>query len=98
LESEVHEGTLVVALENLTLWAAKFVQEIPVKFIEWIPKGMAVKSATPAIRSAYLQCLFAALGTSSSSYDQVLIEILLHCIKKLSYKSKVQLNFSKSPV
>jgi hypothetical protein len=66
----VHEGTLILALENFSLWASKFGQEIPAKFVEWIPKGMALKSSTPAVRSAYLQCLYAALG-STSNFDQV---------------------------
>jgi hypothetical protein len=70
LETEVHEGTLVLALDNLSLWAAKFAHDIPPKFIEWVPKGMALKSSTPAVRSAYLLCLYAALA-SSGSFDQV---------------------------
>ena len=70
LESEVHEGTLVVAIENLALWAAKFGQEIPPKFVDWFPKGMALKSSTPAVRSAYLVCFYSALG-SAPTFDQV---------------------------
>ena len=71
LEIEVHEATLILALENFSLWASKFGQDIPVKFVEWIPKGMALKSSTPAVRSAYLLCLYAALGTSIN-FDQVI--------------------------
>lgn len=88
LESEVHEGTLIMALENLSMWAAKFGRDIPQKFIEWIPKGMALKSSTAGVRSAYLQCLYGAL-VSSASFDQklirpVLVKALENCIRQPS--------------
>jgi hypothetical protein len=66
---------LVVAIENLSLWAAKYGQEIPAKFVDWFPKGMALKSSTPAVRSSYLICLYSALG-SMPSFDQVLLSYL----------------------
>lgn len=40
LETEIHEKTLVHALEMLSKWGAKFT-EVPKKLIDWFAKGMS---------------------------------------------------------
>ena len=60
LSSEVHEGTLIHALDSLQTWF-KHIREFPSEFVDWIPKGLALKSITSGVRSAYLSCLLEAL-------------------------------------
>ena len=46
-ESEVHEGTLIQALECLQSWFSKSAcHEVPQVFVQWIPKALALKSVT----------------------------------------------------
>ena len=67
-ENEVHEGTLVHALECLQVWLNKSPgREVPQAFIDWIPKAMALKSVTSNVRTAYFTCLLTGLLASSSS-------------------------------
>lgn len=40
LETEVHEKTLIHALEMLSKWGAKFTQ-VPKKLIDWFGKGIS---------------------------------------------------------
>jgi len=72
LDAEVHEGTLVVALENLALWASKFGREAPEKFIVGIAKGVGQASSSVLVQTSYLCCLQAAVN-SFSTVDQVRI-------------------------
>ena len=52
LESEIHEGTLVHALDCLQTWFNKsLVREIPQVFIDWLPKGLTLKSITSNVRT-----------------------------------------------
>lgn len=43
LETEVHEKTLVHALEMLSKWGAKFTQ-IPKKLVDWFEKGLGIET------------------------------------------------------
>eukprot|EP00092_Neocalanus_flemingeri_P021121 GFUD01022885.1.p1 GENE.GFUD01022885.1~~GFUD01022885.1.p1 ORF type:complete len:401 (-),score=126.99 GFUD01022885.1:264-1466(-) len=76
LEVEAHEGTLVTALEMLANWAAKYSNQIPEQFISWFPKGMALKTTTSGVRSAYLVCLACSLHTNTLSSAVPLIPSL----------------------
>lgn len=57
LKTEVHEKTLCHALEMMSLWCKKLVNDIPNSIIEVFKLGMANKNSTPAIRSAYIKML-----------------------------------------
>ena len=67
-ESEVHEGTLVHALDCLQTWFLKSQdRQVPQVFIDWLPKGLALKSITSKVRTAYFSCLFSSLLNASSA-------------------------------
>lgn len=53
LETEVHEKTLVLALEMLSKWGAKFT-EIPKKLLDWFDKGMSTFCTLKSV----LNCIF----------------------------------------
>lgn len=57
LKSEVHEKTLVHAVEMMTLWCDKLVNYVPKHVIETFKFGMASKNWTPAVRTAYIKLL-----------------------------------------
>ena len=76
LEAESHEGTLVLALEQLSLWASKFANCLPDSLVAWFPKGMALKTTTSAVRCAYLLLLGSALHTNTLSSALPLIPAL----------------------
>ena len=68
LETEIHEGTLIQALDALQLWFGKSAcREVPNVYVQWIPKGLALKSITSALRTGYFQCLLEAILHSSAS-------------------------------
>ena len=67
-ESEVHEGTLIHGLECLQTWfSSGSCREVPEVFVKWIPKGLALKSVTSGVRTAYFVCLLEALTNSISA-------------------------------
>ena len=65
LETETHEGTLVLALEQLAVWAARYSNSLPPALVAWFPKGMALKTTSSSVRAAYLLLLSAALHTNT---------------------------------
>lgn len=81
LETEVHEKTLVQALEMMSKWGARL-NKIPDTLIQWFHKGMALKTSTTAVRTAYIDCMskclhgnnitqgFAVLGLVKSSLER----------------------------
>ena len=88
LETEVHEGTLLIALNALGMWVDKFRDgNVPKSFLEWIPKGLALKSATSSVRQAYLQCIqqtidAAGCAPSCIALTPTLIKLVENCIKQ----------------
>nr|XP_031848654.1 eIF-2-alpha kinase activator GCN1 isoform X2 [Nomia melanderi] len=60
LESEVHEKTLIHALEMMALWSNKFVNNVPKSVIDAFKEGMNAKTSTSAVRIAYIKLLFSA--------------------------------------
>lgn len=71
LETEVHDGTLIVALENLALWLTKYPVEVPVPFLNWLPKGLELKSSTTGVRCSYLHTLGQGLQQQNSNSPSV---------------------------
>ena len=65
LESEGYDGALCTALNSLAMWAKKF-REVPQNFLDWIPKGMALKTSNSQVRSAYLHCVLAAMSNGNA--------------------------------
>ena len=88
LETEVHEGTLLVALNSLGMWVEKFRDgNVPKSFLEWIPKGLALKSSTSPVRQAYLQCIQLAIDAAGCapaciSLTPTLLKLVENCIKQ----------------
>lgn len=69
METEVHEGTLLEALETLSQWSARITTEIPQVFLDWLPKGIALKTSSSPVRSAYLLCLLSCLREQSNTSE-----------------------------
>ncbi|XP_063983766.1 stalled ribosome sensor GCN1 [Diachasmimorpha longicaudata] len=57
LDTEVHEKTLIHALEMLSLWCEKF-KAAPPQVLEAFKKGINAKSSTSGTRIAYFKLLF----------------------------------------
>ena len=95
LETEVHEGTLLVALASLCMWVEKFRDgNVPKAFLEWIPKGLALKSSTSLVRQAYLQCIqstidAAGCAPSCIALTPTLLKLVENCIKQSSQMTLV---------
>ncbi|XP_054719248.1 eIF-2-alpha kinase activator GCN1-like [Uloborus diversus] len=60
LKHEVHEGTITHALSMLSLWCAKFSQNVPNNLLSLFKDGLTQKSSTFAIRNSYILCMNAA--------------------------------------
>ena len=56
--------------------------EVPPIFIQWIPKGLALKSVTSSVRTGYFQCLLEALLNSTGSNNAGTNSELLKSILK----------------
>eukprot|EP00105_Crassostrea_gigas_P037138 XP_019921286.1 PREDICTED: eIF-2-alpha kinase activator GCN1 [Crassostrea gigas] len=82
LQSEVHEGTLVTALNMMSLWCAKFYTNVPDKLIEWFKKGISLKTSTSAVRNAYLYCMNASFHGDTLTQTSKLLDILIQTINK----------------
>lgn len=80
LETEVHEKTLIHALEMMTLWCNKFVSQLPTTVVDVIKKGMTAKTSTAAIRTAYVLLLFRA--PISDSHSTTIVPILTQAISR----------------
>lgn len=76
LETEVHEGTLIVALESFALWASKFGRELPPNFVEGISKGISQASSTVQVQTSYLTCFQIGIA-SCQTFDQVTANVAL---------------------
>ncbi|XP_076383364.1 lethal (3) 80Fj [Megalopta genalis] len=84
LESEVHEKTLIHALEMMTLWSNKFVNNVPKYVIDAFKEGMSAKTSTPAVRYAYIKLFFSA---PVASYSEIITPLLIQSITKATQQS-----------
>ena len=95
LENEVHEGTLLVALNALGMWVEKLRDgNVPKSFLEWIPKGLALKSSTSPVRQAYLQCIQLSIDApgcapSCITLTSTLLKLVENCMKQSSQMTLV---------
>ncbi|KAK7871251.1 hypothetical protein R5R35_007540 [Gryllus longicercus] len=82
LEIEVHEKTLVQALDMMSLWSAKFSNEVPQHVLNWLQKGMGLKTSTAAVRTAYVGCMSACLHGNTLVQGLELVPLLLRTVEK----------------
>ncbi|KAK7087777.1 stalled ribosome sensor GCN1-like [Littorina saxatilis] len=82
LQQEVHEGTLVHALAMMSLWCTKFYTQVPDKLTLWFEKGMTLKSATSAVRNAYLLCINSCFHGDTMQQASRVVPLLLQTIEK----------------
>ncbi|XP_011647093.1 eIF-2-alpha kinase activator GCN1 [Pogonomyrmex barbatus] len=79
LETEVHEKTLIHALEMMALWSKKFSTTVSKIVVDAFKKGMAAKTSTAAVRTAYIKLFF---STPVASYSGVIAPILAQAITR----------------
>ncbi|KAM0733122.1 Stalled ribosome sensor GCN1 [Formica fusca] len=79
LETEVHEKTLIQALEMMALWSKKFSSTLPKIVVDAFKKGMAAKTSTAAVRTAYIKLFF---STPATPYSTVIAPILAQAITR----------------
>lgn len=92
LKQEVHEGTLVCALDTLSLWSAKFTTEVPSKLCDWFQAGLALKASTTAVRCAYMRWLNTAFQHTNSLLGCVsLAPMLLKTVEKAAASQPLQI-------
>ncbi|KAJ9595704.1 hypothetical protein L9F63_013117, partial [Diploptera punctata] len=82
LDVEVHEKTLIQALEMLSLWCAKFSNEVPKKLMDWLKKGPGLKTSTAAVRTSYIECMSACFHGNTLPQGVELVPLLLKTIEK----------------
>ncbi|XP_024940665.1 eIF-2-alpha kinase activator GCN1 isoform X2 [Cephus cinctus] len=84
LETEVHEKTLIHALEMMSLWCKKFANDIPKSVIDAFKKGMAAKTSTAGVRTAYIKLLS---WTPITSHSAMIAPILTQAITRATTQS-----------
>ncbi|XP_033102350.1 eIF-2-alpha kinase activator GCN1-like [Anneissia japonica] len=90
MQVEVHEGTLVHALQMMSLWCKRFHNEVPKKVIKWMKEALALKTSTVLVRQGYIQCMLAAFhGNTLQQAIQVLPVLLQSLEKAISQSSQV---------
>nr|XP_033809981.1 eIF-2-alpha kinase activator GCN1 isoform X2 [Geotrypetes seraphini] len=82
LQQEVHEGTLVHAVSILTLWCQRFTTQVPKKLTEWFKKALSLKTATSAVRHAYLQCMLVSFHGDTLPQAMDLLPLLIQTVEK----------------
>ncbi|XP_034188694.1 lethal (3) 80Fj [Osmia lignaria lignaria] len=79
LETEVHEKTLIYALEMMALWSNKFTNNVPKSVIDAFKKGMTAKTSTASVRTAYIRLFF---STPVASYSGIITPLLVQAITR----------------
>ncbi|XP_025837277.1 eIF-2-alpha kinase activator GCN1 [Agrilus planipennis] len=82
LETEVHEKVLCHTLDMLSLWIAKFNNDVPKELIDSLKNGMNFKTSTAAVRTSYIQCMSVCFNGNTIPQATVLIPTLLKSIEK----------------
>ncbi|RZF42658.1 hypothetical protein LSTR_LSTR001453 [Laodelphax striatellus] len=82
LEIEVHEKTLIKSLEMLSLWCAKFTTQTPTRIINWLMKGIGLKTSTASVRTAYIDCMSACFHGNTLSQGVELVPLLIKSVEK----------------
>ncbi|XP_049938173.1 eIF-2-alpha kinase activator GCN1 [Schistocerca serialis cubense] len=82
LDVEVHEKTLIHALDMFSLWCSKFSNEVPQKVIDWLKKGPGLKTSTAPVRTAYIGCMSACFSGNTLMQGLDFIPFLLKTVEK----------------
>ncbi|PIK44618.1 hypothetical protein BSL78_18539 [Apostichopus japonicus] len=82
LKQEVHEGTLVYAIEVLSQWCTKFSSQVPATLTDWIEKAFALKQTTTAVRNAYFQCMLVLYKGDNLIEGVKLIPVMKQSVEK----------------
>lgn len=82
LESEVHEGTLLAALDVLSVWTSRFNGPISKSLMDLFKKSLTLKTSTAAIRTSYIKCMSCALHGESLAQGVELISVLLKSLER----------------
>ncbi|XP_060530072.1 stalled ribosome sensor GCN1 [Cylas formicarius] len=82
LESEVHEKSLCSALDVLGLWGSKLTGAIPKTLMDALKNGINLKTSTPLVRIAYLQCMLVIFNDATVSQSVPLVPILEKSVEK----------------
>ncbi|XP_034945471.1 eIF-2-alpha kinase activator GCN1 [Chelonus insularis] len=90
LDVEVHEKTLIYALEMMSLWCIKFSNEIPKNIIESFKKIMNAKNSSTGIRTAFIKLLFSLPFMSSvATVIPILNQVITKAIQQSNQASAV---------
>ncbi|KAG8223949.1 hypothetical protein J437_LFUL003757 [Ladona fulva] len=92
LQTEVHEGTLIQALDMFSLWCAKFCNDVPNNVLEWFKKGPTLKTSTVAVRTAYINCMAVSFSGNTLYQGVEFVPQLLKVVEKgLSQSTQVSI-------
>ncbi|XP_050428073.1 eIF-2-alpha kinase activator GCN1 isoform X2 [Adelges cooleyi] len=89
LDSEMHEKTLIHAIQMLTLWRSSFKKTITKTLIAWFSKGYNKKSSVMTVKLAYLECMMHVFQKDHSKYAIEIIPLLLNCVDMFSQSSQI---------
>lgn len=76
LESEVHEATIIKAVEVLSLWTSRLTGPAPQSLIDSFKKGMLSKTSTAAVRTQYIRCMSTSCHGESLSKSETITALL----------------------
>lgn len=88
LDNEMHEKTLVHAIQMLTLWCSNLKKSIPKTLIVWFIKGYDKKSSVLSVKLSYMDCMTNIFKNKYSTYAVDVIPLLLKCVEKCSQSSQ----------
>ncbi|KAM8866194.1 stalled ribosome sensor GCN1 isoform 2-T2 [Synchiropus picturatus] len=82
LQQEVHEGTLVHAVNVLSQWSSRLTVEIPTALLDWLKKAFTLKTSTSLVRHAYLQGMLGSFKGDMLAQASDLVPLLLQTVEK----------------
>lgn len=84
LESEVHEATIIKAVDVLSLWTSRLTGLMPKSLIDSFKKTMLSKTATAAVRTQYIRCMSISCHGESLPQAAELVLVLLKSLERAS--------------
>ncbi|XP_076859564.1 stalled ribosome sensor GCN1 [Brachyhypopomus gauderio] len=87
LQQEVHEGTLVHAIAEMSRWTARMTVDVPVVLRDWLKKAFTLKTSTSAVRHAYLQAMLGAFKGDTLSQAVDFVPLLNQTVEKAAAQS-----------
>ena len=82
LKNEVHEATLLHAIQELRRWCRKFSGKFPAPLVEWQKSSRNLKVTTVTMRCAYISCLNEAVNESTVESGSGCIPLLAEVVSK----------------